>query len=84
MNLKKTDLGRIIDLTDADQVRALIEGTETGIYGSENEKGETLAVYVSQGLEMNVSVFQLNGRVRVDYYGPEGTKESETYDGRWK
>lgn len=72
-----------IDLASPEQVRQLIADTPSGLYGSVTEDGEKLAVYVDQGEWLDVHVYQKNGWIRVDSYGPNGIKDSETFTGRY-
>ena len=72
-----------INLGSAEEVCQLIKDTPSGIYGSASEDEEHLVVHVEQGVGMDVHFYQKNGWIRVDSYGQEGTKDSETFSGRY-
>ena len=72
-----------IDLSDSEQVKKIVNETESGMYSSETEDGEKVVIFLDKGKAMDVKVYQPNGWIRVDEYGENGYKQSETFDGKW-
>ncbi|MGE6347981.1 hypothetical protein ACQKIY_25095 [Bacillus mycoides] len=72
-----------INLENPIEVEELIKETESGMYGSTNDKGENVTVFIQQGEGMDIHVNQSNGWIRVDEYSIEGLKVSESFSGRW-
>lgn len=72
-----------INLENPIEVEELIRNTESGMYGSKNDSGNEVTVYMQQGEGMDLHVNQDNGWIRVDEYSVEGLKISESFAGRW-
>lgn len=53
---------------------------ESGLYGGENEDGETVMVGRDKGNGYSVRTFQKNGWHRINYYDEEGRPEGETFE----
>lgn len=61
----------------------LINNTESGIYGTENEDRERVDISISKGVGMDVYTYQKNGWIRMDSYDLTGFKTLETFKGRY-
>ena len=72
-----------IKMDSPESVISLINNTESGIYGTENEDGERVGVCVSKGVGMDVYTYQKNGWIRMDSYDLTGFKTLETFKGRY-
>lgn len=72
-----------INLENPIEIENLIKETESGMYGSHNDKGESVTLFIQQGQAMDIHVFQSNGWVRIDEYNMSGLKVSESFSGRW-
>ena len=72
-----------IKMDSPESVISLINNTEDGLYGTENEDGEQVNVFVSKGVGMDVYTYQKNGWIRMDSYDLTGFRTSQTYKGRY-
>lgn len=53
-----------------------------GVYSGTNEEGETIQLSICSQL-MELTTFQKNGWVRINWYDAKGQPSGETFDGKW-
>ena len=74
-----------IDLDNAKIVKDLILNTKSGIYATTSNDGENVIVQIIKGECADITFHQKNGWVRVDEYGANGFKISESFTkGKWR
>lgn len=54
-----------------------------GIYAGTNSDGETVQLSICPQL-MELTTFQNNGWVRINWYDTDGQPTGEAFDGKWK
>lgn len=63
--------------------KAFMNKVGTGLYSGKNEDGQQLAIVVNEG-GMEISTYQKNHWVRVNYFNEDGFADGESFNGRWK
>ena len=80
---KLTQLKDVYDIAEYEGTQALLQDTESGMYGGKNADGEDVIVLREVGDGMEILTFQSNGWLRANYFTEEGFSDGEAFKGRW-